>query len=570
MNKNENTQKRNAPFLDLFSFIEYVSNESVGCGSVEEAFARTGWCLEELSGSLRCTDIQALMFALVFAINLRSQRVGLDEIAGFLQANPVNVAMRMSDLMELVYKRLIRKDREDDFFGSQNDSLSSLRFYVPGQVLESMGRGEFPGKEDSEQSGMYGMLASVNRLIIRRGEGGLRYNDLILMADEILQVNKDQPFVKEVNALSLEDDSRLILLSVCADYLDEISVSSLPGTIRAIFPSREKQMLIRKQFIEGNHILVKEGLLLMSTGDQPGCQELRLTHRSLDLFFPEEQKVIIQECHEGSPALEVIRHEKISEKKLFFGDEVQKGLNLLGDILSGEKFSQLKDRMKQQGMTQGIAVLLYGPPGTGKTESVYQLARQTGRDIRQVVISETKSKWFGESEKMIKKVFDDYRSLCSRSRIAPILLFNEADGVLGRRQENISSNTGQVENAIQNIILQELETLDGILIATSNLTGNLDAAFERRFLYKIRFETPVPQARAMIWQEKIPGLDLQIALKLATEYDFSGGQIDNVARKCQAESILYGKTISLPELEQYCSQETIQKLSRSKMGYRNY
>ena len=137
-------------------------------------------------------------------------------------------------------------------------------------------------------------------------------------------------------------------------------------------------------------------------------------------------------------------------------------------------------------MCQGFCCIFYGAPGTGKTETVYKLARQTGRDIMRVDVNKIKSCWVGESEKNIKAAFDRYRNICKNSPLAPILLFNEADAILGIRMEGASNAVDKMENSIQNIILQEMESIEGIMIATTNLTTNLDKAFERRFLYKIR------------------------------------------------------------------------------------
>ena len=116
-----------------------------------------------------------------------------------------------------------------------------------------------------------------------------------------------------------------------------------------------------------------------------------------------------------------------------------------------------------------------------------------------------------------------------------------------------------MENTLQNILLQEMENLDGILIATTNLEGNLDSAFERRFLYKIKFETPDATVRAKIWQEMIKDLTEAEAGHLAKVFDFSGGQIENVARKYAISSILYGAGAK-PRLEQladYCKSEQL-------------
>jgi SpoVK/Ycf46/Vps4 family AAA+-type ATPase len=218
-------------------------------------------------------------------------------------------------------------------------------------------------------------------------------------------------------------------------------------------------------------------------------------------------------------------------------------------------------------MRKGFACLFYGPPGTGKTETVYQIARETGRDIIMVDISETKSCWFGESEKQIKQVFDSYRSTVKSSEITPILLFNEADAVISKRME-FNGNARAVdktENTMQNIILQEIENLDGILIATTNLTKNMDNAFERRFLYKIEFACPSIDARASIWQSMMPVLSHDKAANLASQYSFSGGQIENIARKSTVENIIHGTEPSLDKLKEFCDTEL---LSRENNGGR--
>ncbi|KAA6301959.1 MAG: ATP-dependent zinc metalloprotease FtsH [Candidatus Ordinivivax streblomastigis] len=184
-----------------------------------------------------------------------------------------------------------------------------------------------------------------------------------------------------------------------------------------------------------------------------------------------------------------------------------------------------------------------------------------------VDISETKSMWFGESEKRIKEIFDRYRNQVKGNAVTPILLFNEADAVIGKRKDlNNSSAVDRTENTIQNIILQEMETLDGIMIATTNLTQNLDAAFERRFLYKIKFEKPNITAKQAIWQTMIPALSDADANLLASQYDFSGGQIENISRKRTVDSIISGTEPTIETLVSYCQNELIDK-TRKRVGF---
>jgi SpoVK/Ycf46/Vps4 family AAA+-type ATPase len=185
-----------------------------------------------------------------------------------------------------------------------------------------------------------------------------------------------------------------------------------------------------------------------------------------------------------------------------------------------------------------------------------------------VDISETKSMWFGGSEKRIKAVFDRYRGIVKNGGLAPILLFNEADAVLGKRRQLSDSRSGpdQTENAIQNIILQEMENLNGILVATTNMTSNLDKAFERRFLYKIEFEKPDAESKKLLWQSLIPSLSGEDAMRLASRFDFSGGQIENIARKNTVSFILKGTDPDSSILETFCMEELLEK-NTARIGF---
>jgi len=233
-----------------------------------------------------------------------------------------------------------------------------------------------------------------------------------------------------------------------------------------------------------------------------------------------------------------------------------------------EKYKKIRERMQKTGFRTGFACLFYGGPGTGKTETAYQLARETGRDIMVVDVPQIKSKWVGDSEKNIKALFDRYREQVKKCKTTPILLFNEADAIIGIRKQGAQSAVDKMENSIQNIILQEMETLDGIMIATTNLTQNLDSAFERRFLYKIKFEKPDAEVRQKIWQMMMPTLSEADAHVLATGYDFSGGQIENISRKATINAILHGEESNdLVRLTSYCKSEHLDTKADRKIGF---
>ncbi len=260
--------------------------------------------------------------------------------------------------------------------------------------------------------------------------------------------------------------------------------------------------------------------------------------------------------------------EKVDQKELFYNEREAGQVKRLMELLDDRNFKGIQERLKAARMRPGFACLFYGSPGTGKTETVLQICKQTGRPVFQVNVSELKSKWVGESEKQVQALFDQYAQMVRESELCPILLFNEADAVIGKRTTNATQAVDKMENAIQNIILQAMEKLNGILIATTNLTENMDDAFERRFLYKIRFDRPGQDVKARIWRSMLPDLKEQDAMELAGSYDFSGGQIENIARKQTVDSILYDNPVSLTSLRSFCEEESIKnKSSRKAIGF---
>lgn len=258
----------------------------------------------------------------------------------------------------------------------------------------------------------------------------------------------------------------------------------------------------------------------------------------------------------------------INRKELFYNSSEGCQVTQLKGLLSDKSFNGIRARMKDKGLRSGFTCLFYGSPGTGKTETVYQIARESGRDLFIVDVSQIKSCWVGESEKNIKDVFDKYRACVREGGTVPILLFNEADAIFGIRQQGAERAVDKMENSIQNIILQEMEDLDGILIATTNLTENLDKAFERRFLYKIRFDKPSLEVKRQIWKSMMPDITDANAAYLADKFELSGGQIENVARKKTIQSILSGNEPAIEELIKYCCEEEIgAKKERRRIGF---
>jgi SpoVK/Ycf46/Vps4 family AAA+-type ATPase len=175
----------------------------------------------------------------------------------------------------------------------------------------------------------------------------------------------------------------------------------------------------------------------------------------------------------------------------------------------------------------------------------------------EVNVAQIQSKWVGDSEKNARKIFRQYEKLCKQAKKECLLLFNEADALFSKRIE-VTQSVDSMNNAMKNIFLEEMENFQGFLMATTNLTGNLDSAFERRFLFKVGFERPGEAVTAKIWQQYFRGLPEVEAMRLAKKYPFSPGEISNVQRKYIIEKALGSNKSRLNLIEDIAINEKIE------------
>ena len=380
----------------------------------------------------------------------------------------------------------------------------------------------------------------------------------------MLEHIKDTKFAKEIRRCGFGDEDTLLFIFMAHLYVENNDDNIGFHDIDDIFDDSELPSWVKRDFRNRDSVLFEKELIENVNEDGMARSDaFKLTDKAKEELLCELNLNKVGKSDKG-----FIKADTLAKKDLVYNTSECNQITELSSILSENRFNEVQSHLRLAGMRPGFCCIFYGAPGTGKTETVYQLARHTGRDIMRVDVDKIKSCWVGESEKNIKALFDRYRNICKNSKLAPILLFNEADAVLGVRMEGAARAVDKMENSIQNIILQEMETLEGIMIATTNLTTNLDKAFERRFLYKIRFDKPTIEARSRIWQTMLVELSDKDAQILAAQFDLSGGEIENIARKHIVNAILTGKeSVDIQEIINSCNHEKISQSNRQRIGF---
>jgi len=407
----------------------------------------------------------------------------------------------------------------------------------------------------------YSFVAEINKAFYNPRDFSMRGNPFAKMheAAKLETANEELAMVKTLKLKVPSLDARMVFYLVANDRVhnEDFQLNGLDNVfVAGLYVS------YLREFKNSTHPLVKTGLVEVKADGMFDDAILQLTEAGEALLFEDDMELFEQPIT-GS---DIIQPDSVVKKRLFFDDELQKQLSLLGNSLKEENYQKLVARLEEKRMPTGICALLHGFPGTGKTEATLQLARETGRIVMLVDIASSKSCWFGETEKIVKGIFTCYKRLCKKSKLTPILLFNEADGILSKRKDVGSSNVAQTENAVQNIILQEMETLKGIMICTTNLANNLDSAFERRFLFKVRFDAPTLESKCCIWMDKLPSLSKADATVLAARFAFSGGEIDNIARKATMDELISGTTPTLETIINLCTKEKLGN-ERQQIGF---
>ena len=543
--------------LDLLSAIEHIVDKAKDSQLSSEFYRKADRYIKYVSTKLELTKEQSVMLAL-FIDNCEDNSITISDLSNYVGCRTTRLIRYMSDIDVLEKREMIRCCR----------GRRGVSYRVPMEVVESFAHDEKYVPADCSGLNCHQLFGMIEEIFDMRHAEELSYYGVCEKIKTLFDSNKQLLFVQKVESYNLSEMDELLLILFSHLFVNNNDDNIGYRDLEFMYGSEERRLWkrIKGYLYDGSHSLLEAKIIEYNNDNGfVNRESFKMTLQAKeDLFSELNFSTMIENKKKG----DLLLAEGIVEKKLFYDSSIQSQITELGELLDESQYQMIRSRLKESGFRCGFTCLFYGEPGTGKTETVLQLARKTGRDIMQVNISEIKSMWVGESEKNIKQIFDSYRQKVEDCKMTPILLFNEADAIIGKRKEGAERAVEKMENTIQNIILQEMETLDGILIATTNLAQNMDKAFERRFLYKVKFTKPTLEARANIWHEMIPALSEDETRSLAIKYDFSGGQIENIARHYTIDRILHGSADNLLEtLTHHCDNERLENNRYKTIGF---
>ncbi len=539
---------------NILEAFEYIVDLAKDSNLTSDFYHKASTYIKYASRKLKLSPLQTVLLAL-FVDRSEDNSIRMSEIASYIGCRTTKMLRLSSEIDALEEKHYLRASR----------SRNCLSYRVPIEVLKTLRKNQPYIYVTEPITDLQSFFDRFNDLMEEMNDDEITHETLLAQANENLSEIKNTYFARTLKGFNLGEEDCLLFIFMAHLFIENddnrigfhdidnlYDNDKIPNWCKSELRSRTSE-LFERDLIENVN---EDG---MARSD---CFKLT-EYAKTDLLSELNLNIKTKSDHN------LIKSDSLPEKKLIYNLSEQKQVEELSAILSSDRFNELQSRLRNTGMRTGFCSLFYGSPGTGKTETVYQIARVTGRDILRVDVDKIKSCWVGESEQNMKKLFDRYRNICKDSTLAPILLFNEADAILGVRMEGATRAVDKMENSIQNIILQEMEALDGIMIATTNLTTNLDKAFERRFLYKIQFNRPTVEARAAIWQAMMPSLPENDARTLASQFDLSGGEIENIIRKYTVEAILSGQdSIDLSAIIDLCRNKRISNSTRVKIGFR--
>jgi Cdc6-like AAA superfamily ATPase len=319
---------------------------------------------------------------------------------------------------------------------------------------------------------------------------------------------------------------------------------------------------IKKEFLYGTNVLFKQDLVKHANDDEfETGLVLKLSDRINDLL-EEDQEL----CTKQKNYKELVKIEEKDVPTLFFNADVQREVDKLKTIFEPTRYKEMVAEFEKNSLPRTANLLLYGASGSGKTELAKYLS--VGKMVYFVDVSQWKSMYYGRSQQLVVEQFKKFNAMAKANPFNTVMILNEADSLLNKRLDNVTSASEQTNNSITNILLENIENLQhgSLLIATTNNADSLDTAMSRRFSFKLHIDKPNTETSYNLWKHYISGYSEDLYNKLKY-INICGGSITNIAKRCLIERCTNG-IVEEMMIYQWATEESNFNSTTKPMGFK--
>ena len=516
--------------------------------------------LVDMADKFKMSIDRAAIFATVHCMSSTDIRLSERAITAFLKPFfQENSKLIRTQLREMQRVGLLEKERYEGIH----------IFSIESAISEAIDNGDLDTISNVGPIGLDAVLEYFRKKLLDHDHLGKA--EVKQYVEDIVEKNAQLNVIKYCNRKYFTETllDAYVCLAVCVKSVYDNDAFNFSYMDNYINMGKNYIQYMRREILTESWAPIAEGLIENAGGGMVDFNpELKLTPKGFNYFLKELDPEMLQFLRSrlGKVNVPMMQPKDIQKVDLYFNPDFAKRIDRMSTILMPQKFAEFQASFPKNAKMKGLTLLFHGGPGSGKTETVLQLCRKTKRPLMKIEVTDFQSKWVGESERKLKQIFTDYKSACERMEVAPILFLNECDQIIGKRV-GIRNSVDQMNNALQNILLEQLEQFQGIMIGTTNLTKNMDEAFERRFAMKFQFESPNETAKVSIWKSAIKGLRQQEAIALVKQFDFTPGEINNVARRFMVENLLGLEKSRLQTLQELCETEHYERNHTSNIGF---
>jgi ATP-dependent 26S proteasome regulatory subunit len=511
------------------------------------------------------THFEALVFSVYLEAKLKDVDIDLERMVEIFGKKLSTLADVNVALESLIAKKLMYSKRQS--FSMRSKEEHNKVTCVADNAASALMKGDKDLMSATKVENFFALLSQIRELIVQRIDLIATTEDMCDDIMALLVLNNQFPEVEWLCSFkNLSKYDIAILLNIAIEHIEGQEEVNIDKMIKETYSEIQDRVRYSRKVKEGQCALYLNDLVTNSDEDFSFLNYVKLSEHAMDVLLGGYKETVAKVL---KPKLcKVYKADKIKKETLFYNEAEGKQISTISRALEEENFQKLKTKLTEKGLKSGINILLYGVAGGGKTSTVMQWAAATGRDVFFLDIANVQSKFVGEAEKQLQSVWTSYRECRKSMDKAPILLFNEADAILGTRM-NAENSASKSYNTLQNIMLQNMEDFeDGIFIATTNLASHLDPAFERRFLYKVEYKKPQEAVRRQILSNVFKDISAETLEKINMTCELTGGQIQNVHKKILINSLLDEEDNQESMILELCNEEFIlSKTDRKPIGF---